>query len=80
MAEAFISKGALMYTGWTDNVKLDFVDGFTISLINNLCLSEVSFKEALYKTASEKGVDPSYKAVFSYYPTENENFSLADIN
>lgn len=75
MSEAFISRGALLYTGWTANVKLDFVDDFTMALIKNLCVKGSSFKEALYRTAGQKGATP-HKAVFSYYPSENENYDL----
>jgi|WetSurMetagenome_2_1015567.scaffolds.fasta_scaffold419413_1 hypothetical protein len=76
MAEAFISRGALIYTGWTASVKLDFVDDFTIDLIKNLCVKDTSFKKAIYQTAQEKGIDPTYHSTFSYYPSENENYSL----
>ena len=58
MAEAFISRGALLYTGWTASVKLDFVDDFTMALVRNLCVKDVSFKEALYQTCGCKRSRP----------------------
>jgi hypothetical protein len=79
MAEAFISRGALIYTGWTASVKLDFVDDFTAVLVDNLCKKNTTLKEALYKTAEEKGRDPTYKSIFSYYPTENDGYSLSEL-
>lgn len=80
MAKAFISRGAILYTGWYGSVKLDFVVDFTIELVKNLCEKGVSFKEALFKTANEKCVDPTYKADFGYFPGENENHSLLESN
>jgi hypothetical protein len=79
MAEAFISHGALLYAGWTASMMLDFVDDFTMALIKNLCVKDTSFKTALYQTANQKGTDPTFGAAFSYYPTENENYSLSTI-
>jgi len=32
LEEAFIDRGALIYTGWNASVKLDFVDDFTMAL------------------------------------------------
>jgi hypothetical protein len=77
MAEAFISRGALMYTGWDRSVKLDFVDDFTITLIENLCQEDITIEKALYRTVIEKkGFDPTYHAVFSYYPSEHGQYTL----
>jgi hypothetical protein len=77
MAEAFISRGALMYTGWDRSVKLDFVDDFTITLIGNLCQEDITIEQALYRTVVEKkGVDPTYHAIFSYYPSEYGHYTL----
>ena len=78
VADAFVTRGALIYTGWTASVKLDFVDDFTIALVHNLCNSN-TIKDALFQTANEKGTDPAFGAVFSYYPAENGNYSLQSL-
>ena len=60
-------------------MKLDFVDDFTMAMVRNLCVEDTTFKKALYQTADEKVVDPTYRSVFSYYPSEDENHTLVDI-
>jgi hypothetical protein len=79
MAESFISQGALFYCGWTGSVKLDYVDDFTLAFLANLTTDNTTFKQACYLTADVKGPDPTYHTIFSYYPTENEDYSLSSI-
>ena len=76
MAEAHIGRGATVYAGWNGKVRLDFVDDFTGALVQDMCSPDLTIKEALYKTASEKGADPTYGSVLNYYPADFEDTTL----
>ena len=70
MAQAFIDKGASAYLAWDDTVNADYVDEATVYLLREL-LKDSSMEEAVQKTVTEKGCDPSYGATLKYFPLEN---------
>ena len=78
MADAFISKGASVFVGWSASVGLDYVDRATLSLINNLC-GDMTVKQAVAKTMAQVGDDPVYATYLRYYPQEAGNRTIAEL-
>ena len=78
MADAFIRRGASVYVGWSASVGLDYVDGATLSLINNLC-RDMTVKQAVTETMAQVGHDPDYQAVLKYYPREAGNRTITEL-
>lgn len=53
MAQAFITKGASIYIGWTDLVNLNYSDEVTMDLIANLCQKGMTVKSAIESAVTE---------------------------
>jgi hypothetical protein len=79
MAEAFIHKGASVYTGWSASIGLDYVDQATLELINNLCIDNMPIEEALTQMIAEVGLDPDYHAHPQYYPNKVGDKTIAEL-
>jgi hypothetical protein len=71
LAEAFISKGASAYIGWSGLVSLDHTDEITLKLIDNLCQKKLTLEEAINATVAEVGAEPSYDTTLRYYPLDS---------
>ena len=69
LAEAFVDKGASVYTGWNGSVELYYVDEATPYLVEQLCSGNLTIKEAVDNAMSVIGPDPEHKAGLEYYPT-----------
>lgn len=68
LAEAFVDKGASVYIGWNGSVELYYIDEATSYLVEQLCSSNHTIKEAVDNTMSATGPDPVHKAGLEYYP------------
>jgi len=79
MAEAFIQKGASVYTGWSASIGLNYVDQATLRFINNLCTEDMSIAEALTEMVDEVGLDPDYHAHPQYYPDKAGDKAIAEL-
>jgi hypothetical protein len=67
LAKAFISKGARVVVGWDDLVSAGHTDAATEKLLGHLFVDRLSTKEAVARTASEVGPDPTYGGRLAYY-------------
>jgi hypothetical protein len=79
LAQAFLDKGASSYLAWDATVNLDYGDGATISLIENLCSEKTTIGKAVRLTMAQQGPDPEYGAVLKYYPQETANKTLKQL-
>jgi hypothetical protein len=79
LANAFIVKGATAYLAWDAPVRLDYVDGATLSLIKNLCSNDVKVAKAVDVTMTENGWDPESHAILEYYPKDVGNLSVRQL-
>ena len=79
LADAFITKGATAYLAWDAPVRLDYVDGATLSLIKNLCSNDVKVAKAVDVTMTENGWDPESHAILEYYPKDVGNLSVRQL-
>jgi hypothetical protein len=68
LAEAFVDRGASVYIGWNGSVELYHIDEATPYLVEQLCSSNQTIKEAVDNTMSAIGPDPVHKAGLEYYP------------
>jgi hypothetical protein len=69
-AAAFVEKGAKAVVGWTNLVSADHTDAATERLLQHLLAEGLTAKEAVAKTMTEVGPDPSYGSVLRIYPPE----------
>lgn len=67
LAKAFIDKGARAVVGWDDLVSAPHTDAATEKLLGHLFLDRLSMKEAVARTASEVGPDPTYGGRLGLY-------------
>jgi hypothetical protein len=79
LANAFIAKGATAYLAWDAYVHLDYVDTATLSLINNLCSTNVTVAKAVDLTMIGNGPDPESNAALKYYPNDIGNLSVREL-
>jgi len=79
MAQAFIKKGASIYSGWSASVGLDYVDAAALNLITNLCTKAMSVEQAIVTTMNEVGPDPNFDANLYSYPPQNANQTIAEL-
>ena len=79
LAQSFIEKGASAYMGWDASVGLDYVDGATTTLLENLLSNKVSLNAAVKATMQEKGADPNWGAKLKYYPPRSENQTIDEL-
>jgi hypothetical protein len=68
-AAAFVDRGAGAIFGWTDMVSPEHTDTATERLLQHLLEEHLSPTEAVQKTMSEVGPDPSFGAVMRSYPS-----------
>lgn len=59
-AESFINKGASAFIGWNELVSATHTDRATESLLQNILVEDLSAEEAVVKTMSEVGPDPTF--------------------
>ena len=79
LAQAFIQKGASTYIAWDVSVLLDYVDDATAVLVEKLCSKELTIAKAVAQTMREKGRDPKYGAMLTYYPLETRDKTLRQL-
>jgi len=79
MGLAFIEKGASAYLGWDASVDLNYVDGAALDLISNLCTKGMTVEQAVVRTMTEVGPDPTYNAWLHYYPEESGSHTIAEL-
>jgi len=79
LANAFIAKGATAYLAYNGSVDLDYADGTTLSLINNLCSDNATVAKTVDLTIIEDGSDPESNATLQYYPNNIGNLSVREL-
>ena len=77
MAEALVERGASAVIGWDEWVDLAHNDRAILHLLHALTVEGLTVEEAVERTMSEVGPDPTYKAVLTYYPPERGGYALA---
>jgi hypothetical protein len=70
MAEAFVRKGAGAFISWDDLVSTDHTDAATERLLQHLVVDKLGTQEAVTRTMTEIGPDPSYGSKLHVYPAE----------
>jgi hypothetical protein len=70
MAEAFVRKGAGAFISWDDLVSTDHTDAATERLLQHLVIDNLGVQEAVARTMSEVGPDPSFGSQLLVYPPE----------
>jgi hypothetical protein len=78
MAQAFISKGANAYIGWTDLVSLSHSDNATMQFLQDL----LTYNKTITDTVNQcnESPDPVYPGELAYYPSNIGNHKLADFS
>lgn len=79
MAQAFVNKGASLYTGWNESVDLDYVEQATLTLLNNLYRENNTIENAVAQTMEEAGPDSESEAEMKYYPLQSGNVTFDDL-
>ena len=79
MAQAFIEKGASTYLGWDASVDLQYVDRAALDLIVNLLTEGMTVEEAVLRTMTEVGRDPTSSAQLGVYPERSANHTIAEL-
>lgn len=67
LAKAFIGRGARAVVGWDDLVSAGHTDDATEKLLGHLFVDRLSMNEAVARTASEVGPDPTYGGQLGLY-------------
>jgi len=75
-AAALVEKGAGAVVGWTNLVSADHTDAATERLLQHLLTEGLTPGEAVAKTMTEVGPDPSYGSVLRIYPPEAAALAL----
>lgn len=68
LAEAFLERGAVLYTGWSATLSLEHADRATISLLENLLTENLDVSDAIDATMASNGRDPVYGARLKFAP------------
>lgn len=79
MAEAFIEKGAKVYTGWDKLIYFYHTDAATIHLLQQLLIEKQTISLAVQNTMKEVGPDPAENSLLVYYPIEAGNYTIQKI-
>jgi hypothetical protein len=79
LGEAFISRGASLYTGWSATLSLDHTDAATIHLLDNLLVERMNISDAIGNTTVVIGRDPIYGARLKYMPGSAKNLNLYEL-
>jgi hypothetical protein len=75
-AAALVDKGARAVVGWTNLVSADHADAATERLLQYLLTEGLTTEQAVAKTMTEVGPDPSYGSVLRIYPPEAATLAL----
>jgi len=75
MADAFINKGALAFTGWNGLVGPDHTDNETLKFLDNFLVENKTLSKSVRSTA----LDPDYLSVLGFYPSSAENLTKNDL-
>jgi hypothetical protein len=75
-AAALVDKGAKAVVGWSNLVSADHTDAATERLLQYLLTEGLTPGEAVAKTMTEVGPDPSYGSVLRIYPPEAAALAL----
>jgi hypothetical protein len=67
MAEAFVRKGAETFISWDAHVSADYTDAATERLLQHLVVDKLGVQEAVARTMSEVGPDPSFGSKLVIY-------------
>jgi len=70
IAKAFVDKGAKAVIGWDGSVSGDHTDAATERLLQHLAVDKLGTQEAVTRTMTEIGPDPSYGSKLVLYPAE----------
>ena len=68
-AAAFVGKGANTVVGWSDTVSSSHTDAATERLLEHLVIDKLAAQEAVSRTITEVGPDPSYGSTLLGYPS-----------
>jgi hypothetical protein len=68
-AAAFVARGAGAVVGWSDTVSPEHTDAATEHLLEHLLKDHLPAAEAVAKTMSEVGPDPTFGAIMRSYPS-----------
>jgi hypothetical protein len=79
LGEAFRSRGASLYTGWSATLSLDHTDAATIHLLENLLAQRLDIGDATDSTMTVIGRDPVYGARLKYMPASAEKLNLYEL-
>ena len=69
-ASAFVDKGAGVVIGWDGGVSASHTDAATERLLHHLLIDKLGIQEAVARTMTEIGPDPSYGSKLLVYPPE----------
>jgi hypothetical protein len=69
-AAAFIKRGAGAVVGWSGRVSADHTDAATERFLQHLVIDNLGVQEAVARTMSEVGPDPSFGSQLLVYPPE----------
>jgi hypothetical protein len=75
MAEAFVTRGATVYIGWTNMVDLDHTDDETIKLLRMLLEENETIHEAVGRTSP----DWRYYSEMRYYPESAGSLTISSL-
>ena len=79
MAEAFVTKGASLYVGWSTIVSLEHVDKAAVDLLTNLCVEDLTVADSIAKTMGTVGNDPYFKAYLKHYPVDKGDLTIKEL-
>jgi hypothetical protein len=79
LPRAFMEKGASAYIGWSTIVSLEYVDGVTLALLDNLCSGNMTLAQGVEQTMAELGHDPYFDTYLKYCPAESGDRKVAEL-
>ena len=79
LVEAFLDRGAVLYTGWSATLSLEHADRATISLLENLLAADRTIGEAIDATMADAGRDPVYGARLKFAPESAAGFTVSGL-
>lgn len=80
MAEAFIEKGARVFTSWFGPVSASHTDTTIAHLLQHFLNENRELKESVQETFKEVGPDPVYNSLLIYYPFEAGDQTIENKN
>ncbi len=79
LAEALIERGALAIISWDDWVDLSHNDEAIVYLLQALIIGRLTVEQAVERTMSEVGPDPTYGSVLTYFPQERGSYTIWEV-